>query len=169
MWVIMSIKPEYFNRILEGTKQVEIRSRAPREYIHAILWYVPYPVMRIKGLSIPEKNMDFESYEIKEGRKRVFNAIEEREIREVWDKVSAMKIGLSWEEFYEYASTKVRIFMIPLKRSYELKEIDPNMFAGWCYPRNFTYAPGSWIRNLYEMNVFQEYEDDLLVRKALGI
>lgn len=51
MNLIMSIKPQYANRILNGTKKFEFRTIVPKriDEIDKILIYSTYPVQRIVG------------------------------------------------------------------------------------------------------------------------
>src|SRR5690554_6445974 len=45
--IILSIKPQYFEKILDGTKKYEYRTRIPKNNIYKIIIYSSYPVKKI--------------------------------------------------------------------------------------------------------------------------
>jgi predicted transcriptional regulator len=47
--ILLSIKPEYVNRILDGSKKYEFRKRLANKSINKILIYSTSPVMKIVG------------------------------------------------------------------------------------------------------------------------
>ena len=47
--ILLSIKPEYVQRIFAGTKQYEYRKRLPRENFDKIFVYATYPIMKVVG------------------------------------------------------------------------------------------------------------------------
>ncbi len=47
--ILLSIKPEFVNKILEGTKKYEFRKRPAKSDVDLIYIYSTYPVMKIMG------------------------------------------------------------------------------------------------------------------------
>lgn len=47
---LMSIKPEYAQKLLSGTKRVEFRRMAPREHVGRVLVYATQPVGALVGI-----------------------------------------------------------------------------------------------------------------------
>jgi predicted transcriptional regulator len=47
--ILLSIKPEFVNKILEGTKKFEFRKRPAKSDVDLIYIYSTYPVMKIMG------------------------------------------------------------------------------------------------------------------------
>lgn len=45
--IILSIKPQYVERIINGTKKFEYRTRIPKSNINKIIIYSSYPVKKI--------------------------------------------------------------------------------------------------------------------------
>lgn len=45
--ILLSIKPEYVNKILQGTKKYEFRRRIAKDTISSIYIYSTYPVMKV--------------------------------------------------------------------------------------------------------------------------
>ena len=47
--ILMSIKPEYIDKIFDGSKKFEYRKTLYRQNIDTIIMYSTYPVMRVVG------------------------------------------------------------------------------------------------------------------------
>lgn len=47
--ILLSIKPEYSNKILDGTKKFEYRRRLPKQKVTKIIIYSTSPIMQIVG------------------------------------------------------------------------------------------------------------------------
>lgn len=47
--ILMSIKPEYANKIFDGTKKYEYRKTVPKEKVNKIIVYSSYPVKKVIG------------------------------------------------------------------------------------------------------------------------
>ena len=47
--ILLSIKPEYVQRIFAGIKQYEYRKRLPKKKFERIIVYATYPVMQVIG------------------------------------------------------------------------------------------------------------------------
>ncbi|MDR2515236.1 MAG: hypothetical protein LBD02_08565 [Christensenellaceae bacterium] len=47
--ILLSIKPEYVERIFKGTKLFEYRKRLPRKGVKKIIIYVTFPIMKVVG------------------------------------------------------------------------------------------------------------------------
>ena len=45
--ILMSIKPQYVEKILEGTKKYEFRTKAAKEDIDALIIYSTYPTKKV--------------------------------------------------------------------------------------------------------------------------
>lgn len=45
--ILLSIKPEYVNRIIEGTKKYEYRRRIAKKKVDLIIIYCTHPIMKI--------------------------------------------------------------------------------------------------------------------------
>lgn len=47
--ILLSINPEYANRILDGSKKYEFRKRLPQKYVDKIIIYSTSPEMQVVG------------------------------------------------------------------------------------------------------------------------
>lgn len=47
--ILLSVKPEYVERIFDGTKLYEYRKRLPKQPIGKIIVYSTYPEMKVIG------------------------------------------------------------------------------------------------------------------------
>ncbi|MGM9837897.1 MAG: ASCH domain-containing protein [Paludibacteraceae bacterium] len=82
MDAILSIKPVYANRILEGTKKVEFRKKGFREKVHRVYIYASVPAKQIVGYF-------------------TFSAIEIDTPANLWNKYKDVG-GISEEDFFQY-------------------------------------------------------------------
>src|SRR5665647_1995890 len=47
--ILLSVRPEYVERIFSGTKLYEYRKRIPKKSVDKIIIYATYPVMKVVG------------------------------------------------------------------------------------------------------------------------
>ena len=119
--ILLSIKPKYVNKIINGKKQFEFRKaifQSPN--VKRIYIYASSPVKKIIGY--------FHLGDIIEG-----------DPSEVWERCSSLG-GISEEEFFKYYEGKTRAFSIPIQ---ELKIFD-NAICPYSTFDNFT-APQSFM------------------------
>lgn len=88
MKILLSIKPEYANKILDGTKIWEYRKSVPKKNIDAIIIYSSYPVKEIVA-----------EVEVLK--------IESCNVKELWEKTNAERDGgISKEKYDKYFQNK---------------------------------------------------------------
>lgn len=80
--IILSVKPEYAEKILDGLKRFEFRKQRPRRQIHQVYIYASYPKKRIVG------------------RFRVVNVISGSP-KEIWERCGD-EGGIEREKFFSY-------------------------------------------------------------------
>lgn len=96
MKVVMSIKPQFANKIFDGTKKFEFRKAIfKNQNVTSVLVYASSPVQKVIG--------EFEIGEI-------FNL----ELKELWDKTKEHS-GITEDYFYEYFENREQGFAIQIK------------------------------------------------------
>lgn len=123
MRVLLSIKPEYVDKIFQGEKKYEYRKRLfKRNDIKSIIVYSTMPVGKVVG--------EFEIDEIIEDSPK-----------SIWTKTKKYS-GIDKKDYTEYFSDKKTGFAISIKNTIvyktplDLKELDPNIK---CAPQSFMY------------------------------
>lgn len=116
---LMSIKPEYASKILDGTKKFEYRKVKFRKDVKAIIIYVTYPIQKIVG--------EVELIKIHEGTPR-----------DIWLKTSSMG-GIDRTKYFEYFHNKEKAY------AYELGEVKIYENSKNLTDIGLHYAPQSFI------------------------
>ncbi|WP_426669773.1 ASCH domain-containing protein [Mucilaginibacter sp. McL0603] len=97
MRVLLSIKPEYANKIFDGTKKYEYRrSIFKNQQIKTVLVYASSPMQKVIG----EFEIDF---------------ILNDDLNKLWDDTKDFS-GISEDYFYQYFSEKVSGYAIKIKK-----------------------------------------------------
>ena len=96
MKVVLSIKPQYANKIFDGTKKFEFRKAIfKNQNVTSVLVYASSPVQKVIG-----------EFEIE----KIFNL----ELKELWDKTKDHS-GITEAYFYEYFENREQGFAIQIK------------------------------------------------------
>lgn len=135
MNVLLSIRPCYAERILDGEKKYEFRRRIFRKDVESIYIYSTSPVKRIVGVLRIEQ-------------------IIEGTVEMIWEECSS-GAGLSREEYFGYFENKEKAFAIKIKEVQAFDEpVDPNVISeDFVPPQSFRYVSndfhsGSTLDNL---------------------
>lgn len=121
----MSIKPQFYKKILSGEKLVEYRKVAPKGY-DKIYLYVSSPVKKILGYIEVEK------------------IITDTPII-IWDKTKNIG-GIDSQYFFEYSKEKNKISAIYIKSLIELKA--PLVLKQFTPPQNYLFRTDEEFSNL---------------------
>ena len=121
MNVLMSIKPEFVNRILTGEKQYEFRKSIFKENVERIYIYSSYPVKKIVGY-----------FEVDE--------IMHKSPEELWNSYSEVS-GISKKDFFEYFKDREKGYAIKINNLKVFDEfIEMKDYTG---PQSFCYIENS--------------------------
>jgi predicted transcriptional regulator len=102
MKVVLSIKPQFANKIFDGTKKFEFRkSIFKNQSVTSVLVYASSPVQKVIG-----------EFEIEE----IFNF----DLKTLWDKTKEHS-GITEDYFYEYFADKKHGFAIQIKNKKRFK------------------------------------------------
>ncbi len=121
MRVLLSIKPEYADRIFDGSKRFEFRKKVFRNQVTTVVVYATLPVGKVIG-----------EFTISE--------IIESEPSKVWRKTKGFS-GISKSNFEEYFTGRSKAFAIGVqdpklyKQSMSLRDVHPRGIA----PQSFYY------------------------------
>ncbi len=118
MTVLLSIKKNYVDQILDNTKTFELRRRFTKEKITKILIYETSPTMRVVG-SVKVKNIHNEN------------------IKDIWN-LTKNKNGVLETEFNEYFKNKDRGVAIELESA--VRFVKPKKLSHY----NIKYPPQSF-------------------------
>ncbi len=122
MKVLLSIKPEYANKILSGEKRFEFRkSIFKKEGIQTVIIYATMPIGKVVG--------EFE-----------FEHILSDEPEFIWDKTSALS-GITKSFFDSYFYERSRAYAIEIKsvKKYDTPLNLNDLKSGLKAPQSFTY------------------------------
>ncbi|MBU8893117.1 MAG: ASCH domain-containing protein [Bacteroidales bacterium] len=98
MKVLLSIKPEYAEKIFNGTKKYEFRrSVFKNQNVKTVVVYASSPVQRVIGEFEIEKILNYE-------------------LRQLWDKIKEYS-GISENFFFEYFINKEKGYAIKIKQT----------------------------------------------------
>jgi len=122
MKVVLSIKPQFANKIFDGTKKFEFRKAIfKNQNVTSVLVYASSPVQKVIG--------EFEIAEI-------FNL----DLKTLWDKTKEYS-GITEEYFYEYFENREQGFAIQIKNKKKFENpkclktdynlTPPQSFAYW--------------------------------------
>jgi len=119
--LIISIKPCYVKKIIDGTKKIEFRKCIMRRKVRRIYIYETSPKMKIIGYFL-------------------YSGYDEGTPEEIWEKYSS-ESGLTKQEFYSYYENAERAIAIRIKNLEIFKEpLDPNeVFEDFVPPQTFKY------------------------------
>ena len=121
MNVLMSIKPEFVDRILTGEKQYEFRKSIFKEHVERIYIYSSYPVKKIVGY-----------FEVDE--------IIHKSPEELWDSYSEIS-GISEKDFFKYFKDHEKGYAIKINNLKVFEEyIEMKDFTA---PQSFCYVENS--------------------------
>lgn len=121
MKVLLSIKPEYVEKIFSGKKQFEYRKSIFKKNVDTIIIYATMPIGKIVG----EFQIDSILYDSPQG---------------LWEKTKEQS-GISSEYFYDYFKHKEIAYAIKIKNVIKYhEERDPyRQFANFVAPQSFRY------------------------------
>lgn len=122
MKVVLSIKPQFANKIFDGTKKFEFRKAIfKNKNVTSVLVYASSPVQKVIG-----------EFEIE----KIFNL----DLKELWDKTKEYS-GITEDYFYEYFENRNQGFAIQIKNKKKFEEpkclkadynlTPPQSFAYW--------------------------------------
>lgn len=96
MKVVLSIKPQFANKIFDGTKKFEFRKAIfKNQNVTSVLVYASSPVQKVIG-----------EFEIE----KIFNL----DLKELWDKTKEYS-GITEDYFYQYFENREQGFAIQIK------------------------------------------------------
>ncbi len=120
MSVILSIKPEYCEKIRRGNKRYEFRRRIFSRKVSYVYMYSSSPVKRIVGIFGVE-------------------SIIEDDPKELWEKFKDFS-GISEEQFFEYFGDRRKGFAIKIKEVKIFEPFDPKMLVSdFSPPQSYLY------------------------------
>ncbi len=129
MYVLLSIKPEFCERIITGKKRYEFRRRIFRNYnqVKMVFMYATLPVQKIVGA--------FTIQEVKQGTPE-----------ELWEECGEYA-GVSRTQFFDYLSSVERAFAIKIDRVIKCDPFDPrDVFHQFHVPQSFRYVRDQFLR-----------------------
>ena len=121
MHVLLSIKPEFVDKIFDGTKKYEYRRSLFKEHkIDSIIVYASSPVKMVIG--------EFQ-----------IDSILEEDIYHLWEKTKHQS-GIDKDYFLEYFTGKEKGYAIKIKKTIKYKnKIDLHSHFGVHPPQSFIY------------------------------
>jgi len=116
----LSIKPEFANKIFEGTKKFEFRKSIFKKQVSAVVVYASAPLQQVIG-----------EFEIEQ--------ILHLDLETLWD-ITHLNSGISKSFFYEYFEDKERGYAIEIKNT-KLYKIPKNLKETYNMfpPQSFAY------------------------------
>jgi len=133
MHVLLSIKPEFAEKIFNGTKKYEFRRTLfKNKNIDSIIVYVSSPVKKVIGEFLIDK-------------------ILEEDILELWEKTKRYS-GIDENYYFNYFKGKQKGYAIKIKRALRYKHLlDIKTFFGVNPPQSFLYIQKKpyTISNIY--------------------
>jgi len=126
MNVLLSIKPEYADQILEGNKRYEFRKTSFRHReLNMVYIYSSSPVKRIVGAFTIKKLI-------------------EKHPEQLWNECKEFS-GISEEEFFNYFRGRDRGFAIEIGTVEVFDPINPKeLFPDFVPPQSFCYTDKNW-------------------------
>lgn len=120
MKVLLSIKPEFADRIFSGEKKFEFRKSTFKRDVTTVVVYVTQPVGMIVG--------EFKIGGILEGSPQ-----------ELWERTKE-QAGISWDKFLAYFSGKANGYAIQVEKPERYGEaINPAALESFTAPQSFRY------------------------------
>jgi len=135
MNVLLSMKPQYVEKVLSGEKKYEFRKRIWKKNVDRVFIYATSPVKRIVASFVPG--------EIVEGAPE-----------DLWNRFGEFS-GISWKEFSDYFKGGEKGFTIKVKELKNFNDpLDPHsMIDGFQVPVSFHYWKYNYILANYSMNI----------------
>ena len=122
MNILLSVKPEYVKKIIDGEKKYEFRKTIFKKEVSKIYIYSTYPIKKIVSY-----------FEIKS------EDIENDAPKTLWEKYQG-EAGISEKDFFKYFSNYEKGYAIRVRKLTKLKEaIDPYKIKNFIAPQNFIY------------------------------
>jgi len=132
MKVLLSIKPEYTEKIFSGVKKYEFRRQKPRSIIERVFIYECSPSKSIVGWFTVKK---------------ILSGSPEK----IWDFCRSLS-GIKKSKFFSYCNGKRVIYAFEIDRVYQFETpINPfEICSGFKPPQNFSYLDRLSIYNAIE-------------------
>ena len=129
MKLLLSIKPEYSEKILSGEKKFEFRKRKPKKIVDQVFIYESHPTQNIVGW--------FKVKEIHSGSPQ-----------EIWKQCKDSG-GIEEKKYLNYCNGSRLIYAIEIDETRKLvNPIDPfEIFSDFKPPQSFSYLEDSIINN----------------------
>lgn len=130
MNILLSIKPKYAVKIMEGEKKYEFRKRIFKKEVENMYIYASSPMSKIVGVIQIEKIMNGSP-------------------KKIWEKCSEYS-GMTKIEYFCYFKSKKTAFAIKIKNIKRFEEpIDPYcIFEGFIPPQSFYYLNENFLESL---------------------
>lgn len=137
MKILLSIKPEYTEKIFSGKKKYEFRKQKPKQIIEKVIIYETRPSKNIVGWFTV---------------KRILSDSPEK----IWEMCKSLS-GIEKEEYFAYCNGRRIIHAFEINKISRFDTpIDPfGIFSNFNPPQNFSYLDNSPISNAIE-----KWEDD---------
>lgn len=132
--VLMSIKPEFANQIMKGTKSVEFRKTCFGEHVKRVYIYSSFPEKKIIGYFSVGK-------------------VEQMDPKKLWDKYH-VKGGISKSKFFKYFGDKDEGNAIVIKEVYPYRyglSIQDVFGTDYKVPQNYRYIDN--VKILHKLNL----------------
>lgn len=127
MKILLSIKPEYSNKIFSGEKRFEFRRQKPKQRFDTVFVYESHPTKKIVGW--------FSVRKIISGSPS-----------EVWNYCKE-KGGIEEEDYFSYCGDKKIVYAFEIDKTIQFEyPIDPtDLYPGFNPPQSFTYFDQSMM------------------------
>ena len=127
MKILLSIKPEYSEKILSGEKKFEFRKRKPKEPVEKVFIYESYPSKNIVGW-----------FTIKD----ILTGSPDK----IWEKCKNHG-GIGKKNYFEYCNNQKTIHALEIDNFYQFESpINPfKMISNFKPPQNFLYLENSTL------------------------
>jgi len=132
MKILLSIKPEYSQKIFNGQKKYEFRRRRPKSTVKTVIVYVSSPIQHIVG--------GFSVRRIHSGSPNF-----------IWEKCKDSS-GIEKDDYLNYCNGTDIVHAFEIEETFELKQpINPfKILSDFKPPQNFLYLDGSVIEKFIE-------------------
>lgn len=117
--ILLSIKPEYVEQIIEGNKKFEFRRNRPKRNVDSIVIYASAPEKKIIG-----------EFSVKE--------VHKKEINELWNYTSGNQ-GIKYDDFKKYYEGKEEGY------AYEIRKLKIYSRPKKLEELNIKFAPQSFM------------------------
>lgn len=117
--ILISIKPEYVERIIGGTKKFEFRTKAAKSDIKSLIIYSTFPTKKIVAEVVIEDVLCYSP-------------------KELWN-ITKEQAGISKKDFFKYFSNREKAY------AYKLGEVKVYKNAKTLNDFGIKYAPQSYM------------------------